>query len=111
MRCRCRGARCKIERGDQRHGTANGYGNLGCRCDPCCSAHTLSLRERKRRRIARGIPEHVHGTANGYGNYGCRCRHCQRAWNRDTLERRHLAKQGRTRVGLGLQAAPKRRLP
>jgi hypothetical protein len=23
---------------DPRHGTTNGYGNLGCRCDPCTEA-------------------------------------------------------------------------
>ncbi len=25
---------------DPRHGSANGYGNLGCRCKPCCAANT-----------------------------------------------------------------------
>lgn len=27
---------------DPRHGTANGYGNLGCRCLRCCAANTAN---------------------------------------------------------------------
>jgi hypothetical protein len=31
---------------DPRHGTVNGYGNLGCRCQPCRDAHAAYRRER-----------------------------------------------------------------
>ena len=27
---------------DPRHGTTNGYGNLGCRCEPCTAAHRVN---------------------------------------------------------------------
>lgn len=32
---------------DPRHGTANGYNNLRCRCRPCTVAHTAYLRARR----------------------------------------------------------------
>lgn len=33
--------------GDPRHGTANGYINLGCRCAACCDANTAKQRTRR----------------------------------------------------------------
>jgi hypothetical protein len=32
---------------DPRHGTANGYDNLGCRCPPCTSAWADYIHERR----------------------------------------------------------------
>jgi hypothetical protein len=32
-------ATTKLARNDPRHGTENGYGNLGCRCERCRRAH------------------------------------------------------------------------
>jgi hypothetical protein len=37
--CGCGGARCRLRRGDARHGSENGYGNYGCRCRRCTTAH------------------------------------------------------------------------
>lgn len=37
---------------DQRHGTANGYVNYGCRCDKCRQAWTEYARERRERKAA-----------------------------------------------------------
>lgn len=34
---------------DPRHGTPNGYGNLGCRCGACRAANTAHIAERRRR--------------------------------------------------------------
>lgn len=39
---------------DPRHGSANGYRNLGCRCGPCTGAWTRYQRER--REAGRGAP-------------------------------------------------------
>lgn len=36
--------------GDPRHGTQNGYINLGCKCDDCKAAHAAYRRELRRRR-------------------------------------------------------------
>lgn len=72
---------------DPRHGTTNGYGNLGCRCERCQEAHAAEVQRAKERRAASPIPEHVHGTANGYGNYRCRCDACTEAWSIDTQHR------------------------
>ena len=34
--------------GDARHGTVNGYGNLGCRCDDCREAHRVKFIQHRR---------------------------------------------------------------
>ncbi len=34
---------------DSRHGTVNGYRNLGCRCDRCRDAHRMSIAALRRR--------------------------------------------------------------
>lgn len=41
--------------GDERHGTANGYLNYGCRCESCKNAGALynSAQARRRRRFGR----------------------------------------------------------
>ena len=63
---------------DPRHGTANGYINYRCRCDPCLDAGHAYHSAFKLRRKKRGLePEDPrHGTQTGYGNYGCRCVPC-----------------------------------
>jgi hypothetical protein len=38
-----------LEPDDLRHGTKNGYGNLGCRCEPCREANTIDMREARKR--------------------------------------------------------------
>jgi hypothetical protein len=73
-----------LPRHDSRHGTPNGYGNLGCRCDDCCDAISAYQVPQARKRRADGIPpgDHRHGTDNGYTNYGCRCDPCCEARSR-----------------------------
>src|SRR5256885_704702 len=65
---------------DPRHGTTNGYGNLGCRCTPCTEAHRQNhaaymARVRASKRI---LGEH--GTEIAYDT-GCRCAACREAHN------------------------------
>lgn len=62
--------------GDPRHGTPNGYGNHGCRCDDCKAAQSAANRQRRRKRLASPIPDRVHGTDNGYSCYKCKCPDC-----------------------------------
>ncbi len=65
---------------DPRHGTTNGYGNLGCRCERCRAAH----RERHAGYIARVRAEGRvlgrHGSTVAYDT-GCRCDVCRDAHN------------------------------
>ena len=89
------------------HGTRDGYGNHGCRCDACTAAYAAYVRGRYTRpcvdcgalvwvhdRRARSVVEEhggrcrscwlratgqlVHGTTGGYRR-GCRCDECRRA--------------------------------
>ena len=76
----CTRPTCRMSGDDPRHGTDNGYINLGCGCLSCRAAATRSARESKARRLSRPVPAEVHGTANGYGNYNCRCDDCREAW-------------------------------
>lgn len=69
---------------DPRHGTPNGYGNLGCRCDKCKEANRLNharymARVRASGQLARG-ENVVHGTSYRY-DVGCRCDECREAHN------------------------------
>jgi hypothetical protein len=85
---------------DPRHGTNNGYGNHGCRCDPCRTANNAYQRATyERLREKRGIRPHaeyvaqmretlVHGNETGY-NRGCRCELCKPAGAAGRRRRRH----------------------
>ena len=107
MRCDCHRIGCKLEVGDPRHGTYNGYGNLGCGCPACAKANAAQTRAGRERRVrAREIPAHVHGSPNGYGNWGCRCQPCRDAWAEDTRYRRARRKAGQTDVTRGLAPGP-----
>lgn len=84
---------------DPRHGTENGYGNLGCRCEACTVAHRVYTREwthRSGRRIPRELRKVMHrdkraaepcGTNSKYV-WGCRCDECRKAANAYKCERR-----------------------
>jgi hypothetical protein len=62
---------------DPRHGTDNGYRNLGCRCQPCRDAHAEWMREARPRYGARLTADDPrHGRSNTYLNQGCRCAAC-----------------------------------
>lgn len=69
------------------HGTATGYTNRGCRCEPC----RVAVREyRKQLNAARpGIPNHKHGTLTAYKSLGCRCADCRQAVAVWAYQRRH----------------------
>lgn len=43
---------------DPRHGTRNGYGNLGCRCDRCRAANTAYCGEQRAARTTPATPVH-----------------------------------------------------
>lgn len=63
--CLCRS--CSLGEADPRHGTTNGYGNLGCRCASCCRANTEAVRnyrlERRHRRHIQEVVEDMEGAA------------------------------------------------
>lgn len=97
-----------LAKSDPRHGTANGYTNLGCRCERCrraateyhwrngtagyekdtCECGGLKRPQSKRcmgchrRAVMAGC-----GTVTGYGN-GCRCDLCREASARARREYR-----------------------
>ena len=60
------------------HGIAATYG-AGCRCDSCRAANTLKCRERRDRRVERGVPPEMEHGLSTYTNYGCRCEVCRSA--------------------------------
>jgi hypothetical protein len=65
---------------DPRHGTTNGYGNLGCRCDACREAARVSHAAYMTRVRAEGRIVGGHGTTTAYDT-GCRCNRCREAHN------------------------------
>lgn len=76
---------------DPRHGSENGYRNLGCRCDPCRDGHA-DYQARVRSERAERLSEAPHGTESGYTNWRCRCDACRGAHR---LERRRQAQRRR----------------
>lgn len=94
------GERKPMESDDPRHGTDNGYSNLGCRCRRCRDAHNAKclayqhttgrhkpwekyVAERKAEAEARDN----HGTEGRYVNGKCRCDSCRKA-SREARRRR-----------------------
>jgi hypothetical protein len=73
--------------GDPRHGTANGYANLGCRGPDCRRANAEAAAAQRAARKATPVPEWVHGTIGGYTNWGCRCGPCNEARRADEAQR------------------------
>ena len=89
---------------DPRHGTPNGYGNCGCRCQKCRDAHAEDFRKRRADREARlaADPDLTrHGVPSTYGNWRCRCEACTAAWAADSLARKRLRKARKTNVKWG----------
>lgn len=107
--CECAGSRCRLSAGDERHGTANGYGNLYCRCEPCRAARSVYQYEQVQKRHQKPVPAHVHGTTNGYGYYGCRCAACTEEWSAVSADRDRRRRRGETDCALGIVAKPKLR--
>lgn len=65
---------------DPRHGTPNGYGNLGCRCDSCRRANAENHAQYMAKVRAEGRTLGEHGTDLAYDT-GCRCEDCREAHN------------------------------
>ena len=101
-----------LARDDPRHGTANAYQNLGCRCTRCRKANTEAHREWahrtgrnrpadevRREAKAAALARDNHGTEHRYTNHGCRCEACKQA-SADARARRRAAmsEQDRERV-------------
>lgn len=70
---------------DQRHGTVNGYGNLGCRCERCRAAHAAAHAAYIKRQREAGRVIGNHGSSVAYDT-GCRCDVCRSAHNARSVE-------------------------
>jgi hypothetical protein len=89
-----------------RHGTANTYKNLGCRCNRCSEAARLDARSARHARYARRllidgvwiapVADDRHGLPYTYNSWGCRCEPCTDA---AAADRRRLAKNRAARRG------------
>lgn len=87
--------------GHPAHGTTNGYGNLGCRCDDCREANRKSHAAYLRSVRATGQltgPEVVHGTPYRY-DVGCRCDECREAHNVKSRATKARLRERRGREG------------
>ncbi len=81
---------------DPRHGTVNGYGNRGCRCEACREAHRQAhaaymVRVRATKELATGDGI-THGTSYRY-DVGCRCDECREAHNAKSRETKARLRQ------------------
>lgn len=99
---KARTQRRTLPAGDPRHGTDNGYNNLGCRCQRCRRAHT-EAHTAWTHRVGRNKPRAVyvaerraeaeardnHGTESRYVNLGCRCDECRAGAAEARRRRRH----------------------
>lgn len=65
--------------GDERHGTLNGYSNLGCCCDDCRAVWAKYCLALRHRRTPPPPGDERHGKATTYWNYRCRCLPCRAA--------------------------------
>jgi hypothetical protein len=75
--------------GDPRHGSNNGYSNLGCRCQHCRQAWARTYQERRERKRSEPTPVDAHGTVSGYSYWGCRCAKCTEVHNERDRELRY----------------------
>lgn len=79
---------------DPRHGTVNGYGNYGCRCEPCKAAKAEETREYNARTVERRKaryltnPEKYRAARRAYvAANPDKVAAAKRAWYRDNAER------------------------
>ena len=61
------------------HGTAGGYTNHKCRCEPCTEANKKAHIKWRDRVKFKDLSTLKHGTCSTYSNYGCRCAECTKA--------------------------------
>lgn len=67
---------------DPRHGTVNGYSNLGCRCQPCKDANAVYNKRCREQREGRLTPDDPrHGKTSTYTNWRCRCDACRQSFS------------------------------
>ena len=72
---------------DPRHGTLNGYSNLGCRCVRCKVPWVAYCKRRREERKALIQPDDPrHGKSSFYYNYSCRCDKCKAEHARKSRE-------------------------
>lgn len=81
--------------GDPRHGTANGYQNLGCR-GPCCRAAWATYYDDLRAKPRSPLPpdDPRHGTSVGYHWWHCKCALCVARNNADSKASYHRRTKG-----------------
>lgn len=82
--------------GDPRHGSGNGYSNLGCRCERCRRAWALTYQKRRERKRSEPTPVDAHGTVSGYSYWGCRCPKCTAVHNERHREQRSRQRSRRS---------------
>jgi len=69
-----------MESNDPRHGTLNGYCNLGCRCERCKVPWVAYNKQRRVERAKLIQPDDPrHGKQSFYYNHSCRCDKCKAA--------------------------------
>lgn len=85
-----------LEESDPRHGTANGYVNLGCRCVKCREANRRQHAEYMSRVRSEGRTVGIHGSSTCYES-GCRCVVCTTANTRRGRARRYSARRSSAR--------------
>lgn len=88
------------------HGTVNGYGNLGCRCEDCREANIAYVRARRRRLAAEKSCPNCKGPGGTYADGECkacydyRCRTGRLRWPaptpHDLVKQLHEAVYGST---------------
>lgn len=83
---------------DPRHGTPNGYGNLGCRCDACRAAHAANHAAYMKRKRDAGEVVGTHGSSVAYDT-GCRCDTCRLAHNERSVEKKRRIRERKSRDG------------
>jgi hypothetical protein len=81
---------------DPRHGTPNGYGNLGCRCDACRAAHAINHAAYMKRKRESGEIVGSHGSSVAYDS-GCRCDVCRLAHNARSVEKKRRIRERRSK--------------
>lgn len=92
-------AREPLSADDPRHGTPNGYGNLGCRCARCRAAHAANHSAYMKRQREAGRVIGSHGSSVAYDT-GCRCDECRIAHNARSVVKKRRIRERVKRYGV-----------